>query len=188
MRPEVKRWFKIVCCTLMVAFSLSVGFSDWVYTDHNGDQTTGSKQPSKDDKIPVAYLSSNPNKKYLRLEDALNVAANNGIADKIFVIPKSRVVLPDNQTYTIVNGDSLILPYEGEQEGTLENAQQLKGTIARNDSNKYLQSVVTLGEGTVINNYGIIDVTGVISGGGGAMAASGQTAGAFCKMISVNGE
>lgn len=180
MRPEVKRWFKIVCCTLMVAFSLSVGFSDWVYTDQNGDKTEGNGQPSKDDKIPVAYLSSNPNKKYLRLEDALNVAANNGVADRIFVIPKSRVVLPDNQTYTIVNEDSLILPYEGEQEGTLENAQQLKGTMARNDSNKYLQSVVTLGEGTIINNYGIIDVTGVISGGGGAMAASGQTAGAFC--------
>lgn len=182
MRPEVKRWFKIVFCTLMVVFSVSIGFSDWVYPDNSGDKTTGNGQPTQNEEIPVAYLSTNPDKKYTRLEDALHVAANNGVADKIFVIPKSNAFLPDNQTYTINQEDSLILPYEGEQGGTLENAQQLGGTIARNDSSKYLQSVVKIGKGTTINNYGIIDVTGILSGGGGGMAASGQTGGAFCKI------
>lgn len=184
MRPEVKRWFKIVFCTLMVAFSVSIGFSDWVYPDNSGDKTSDSKAPEINEKIPCAYLSTNPTKKYTRLEDALHVAAENGIADKIFLIPKSNVTLPKNQTYTIVEGDSLILPYEGEQEGTLEiNAQQLGGVIAKNEPSKYLQSVITVGEGTVINNYGTIDVTGVISGGGGAQAASGQTGGNYCKIL-----
>lgn len=182
MRPEVKRWFKIVFCTLMVVFSVSIGFSDWVYPDNSGDKTSWKQQPTQSEKIPVAYLSTNPDKKYLHLEDALNVAAKNGVADRIYVIPKSSAFLPDNQTYTIKQEDSLILPYEGEQGGTLESAQQLGGTIARNDSSKYLQSVVKIGKGTTINNYGTIDVAGIVSGGGGGMAASGQTGGAFCKI------
>lgn len=182
MRPEVKRWFKIVFCTLMVVFSVSIGFSDWVYPDNRGDQTSWEQQPTQSEKIPVAYLSTNPDKKYVHLEDALNVAAKNGVADRIYVIPKASAFLPDDQTYTIKQEDSLILPYEGEQGGTLESAQQLGGTIARNDSAKYLQSVVKIGKGTTINNYGTIDVAGIVSGGGGGMAASGQTGGAFCKI------
>ena len=113
MRPEVKRWFKIVFCTLMVVFSVSIGFSDWVYPDNSGDKTSWKQQPTQSEKIPVAYLSTNPDKKYLHLEDALNVAAKNGVADRIYVIPKSSAFLPDNQTYTIKQEDSLILPYEG---------------------------------------------------------------------------
>ena len=45
MRPEVKRWFKIVFCTLMVVFCVSIGFSDWVYPDNSGDQTSETKKP-----------------------------------------------------------------------------------------------------------------------------------------------
>lgn len=114
MRPEVKRWFKIVCCTLMVAFSLSVGFSDWVYTDQNGDQTTGSGKPLKDDKIACAYIGSDKNTVYT-IEDALakaTVKSNNGTtAVNVFVKPGTKTTIGD---CVITNKVTLTLPYSNE--------------------------------------------------------------------------
>lgn len=77
MRPEVKRWFKIVFCTLMVVFSVSIGFSDWVYPDNSGDKTTGNgQQPTQNEKIACAYIDNNKSVLYT-VEDALAKATEN---------------------------------------------------------------------------------------------------------------
>lgn len=114
MRPEVKRWFKIVFCTLMVVFSVSIGFSDWVYPDNSGDKTASSKKPDVSDKVVCAYFSGNSNKLY-SIEDALDKAASNTTAETIFVKPGINPTISRN--CTIAKEDTLILPYEGESFG-----------------------------------------------------------------------
>ena len=115
MRPEVKRWFKIVFCTLMVVFSVSIGFSDWVYPDNSGDKATGNdQQPTQNEIKPCAYIDSNQSVLYT-IEDALAKAAeksNKGtIAVNVFVKPGTETTIGN---CTITKNVTLTLPYSNE--------------------------------------------------------------------------
>ena len=107
MRPEVKRWFKIVFCTLMVVFCVSIGFSDWVYPDNSGDQTTSSEKP-KIVAEPCCFIDDNPSKKYVKIEDALKIAKKNTRPDIIYVLPGSNPIIESN--CKVEKGDTLCLP------------------------------------------------------------------------------
>lgn len=114
MRPEVKRWFKIVFCTLMVVFSVSIGFSDWVYPDDSGDKTTGDGTPTQSEVKPCAYIDSNKSVLYT-IEDALAKATEKSkkgtTAVSVFVKPGTETVIG---SCTITKNVTLTLPYSNE--------------------------------------------------------------------------
>ena len=114
MRPEVKRWFKIVFCTLMVVFSVSIGFSDWVYPDNSGDKTTGDGQPTQNEKIACAYIDNNKSVLYT-VEDALAKATEKSkkgtTAVNVFVKPGTETVIGSCK---ITKNVTLTLPYSNE--------------------------------------------------------------------------
>lgn len=115
MRPEVKRWFKIVFCTLMVVFCVSIGFSDWVYPDNSGDKTTGNgEQPTLNEIKPCAYIDSNKSVLYT-IEDALAKATEKSkkgtTAVSVFVKPGTETVIG---SCTITKNVTLTLPYSNE--------------------------------------------------------------------------
>lgn len=108
MRSEVKRWFKIVFCTLMVVFSVSIGFSDWVYPDNSGDKTSETKKPEIVAE-PCCFIDDNPSKKYVKIEDALKIAKNSARNDIVYVLPGSNPIIESN--CKVEKGDTLCLPY-----------------------------------------------------------------------------
>ena len=114
MRSEVKRWFKIVFCTLMVVFSVSIGFSDWVYPDNSGDKTSGDGKPTQNEIKPCAYIDSNKSVLYT-IEDALVKAtekSNKGTtAVNVFVKPGTETTIGN---CTITKNVTLTLPYSNE--------------------------------------------------------------------------
>ena len=186
MRPEVKRWFKIVFCTLMVVFSVSIGFSDWVCPDNSGDKTTGTKKPDVSDKVVCAYFSGNPNKLY-SIEDALDKAASNTAADTIFVKPGINPTISRN--CTIAKEDTLILPYEGESFGGAsgERDHQYPSFADSSDDNvlKNRKSKVTLSANKVLTNYGTLKVGGQVGTQG--IEISGMTGGMYSEITLESG-
>lgn len=186
MRPEVKRWFKIVFCTLMVVFSVSIGFSDWVYPDDSGDKTRGTKKPEISDKVVCAYFSGNPNKLY-SIEDALDKAASNTTAETIFVKPGINPTISRN--CTIAKEDTLILPYEEESFGGAsgERDHQYPSFADSSDDNvlKNRKSKVTLSANKVLTNYGTLKVGGQVGTQG--IEISGMTGGMYSEITLESG-
>ena len=186
MRPEVKRWFKIVFCTLMVAFSVSIGFSDWVYPDNSGDKTSETKKPEISDKVVCSYFSGNPNKLY-SIEDALDKAASNTTAETIFVKPGINPTISRN--CTIAKEDTLILPYEGESFGgaSEERDHQYPSFADSSDDNvlKNRKSKVTLSANKVLTNYGTLKVGGQVGTQG--IEISGMTGGMYSEIALESG-
>lgn len=184
MRPEVKRWFKIVFCTLMVVFSVSIVFSDWVYPDNSGDKTTGNgEQPTLSEEIPVAYLLSDPTRTYSKVEDAINKA--NLSSTKEVVVPiltaKSATI---TKNVTIKSNVTLNIPYEVNAEGApIVNVAKASvidgGTFVSNSSAVF---TLNIAPNVTLTNYGTIEIGGVLGSGGGGANASGQTCGAFSKI------
>lgn len=186
MRPEVKRWFKIVFCTLMVAFSVSIGFSDWVYPDNSEDKTSETKKPEISDKVVCSYFSGNPNKLY-SIEDALDKAASNTTAETIFVKPGINPTISRN--CTIAKEDTLILPYEGETFGGAsgERDHQYSSFADSTDGNvsKNRKSKVTLSANKVLTNYGTLKVGGQVGTQG--IEISGMTGGMYSEITLESG-
>lgn len=183
MRPEVKRWFKIVFCTLMVVFSVSIGFSDWVYPDNSGDKTTGNGQPTQNEEIPVAYLLSNPTRTYSKVEDAINKA--NLSSTKEVVVP---ILTAKNATIsknvTIKSNVTLNIPYEVNADGA-PTANAAKASVQNGStfvSNSSAVFTLNIAPNVTLTNYGTIEIGGVLGSGGGGANASGQTCGAFSKI------
>ena len=186
MRPEVKRWFKIVFCTLMVVFSVSIGFSDWVYPDNSGDKTSETKKPEISDKVVCAYFGGNSNKLY-SIEDALDKAASNTTAETIFVKPGINPTISRN--CTIAKEDTLILPYEGESFGGAsgERDHQYPSFADSSDDNvvKNRKSKVTLSANKVLTNYGTLKVGGQVGTQG--IEISGMTGGMYSEITLESG-
>lgn len=158
----------------MVVFSVSIGFSDWVYPDNSGDVTTGNGQPTQSKEIPVAYLLSDPTRKYSKVEDAINKA--NLSSGKEVVVP---ILTAKNATIaknvTIKSNVTLNIPYEVNAEGTpTENAAKASvqdgSTFVSNSSAVF---TLNIAPNVTLTNYGTIEIGGVLgSGGGGANAKS----------------
>lgn len=184
MRPEVKRWFKIVFCTLMVVFSVSIVFSDWVYPDNSGDKTTGNgEQPTLSEEIPVAYLLSDPTRTYSKVEDAINKA--NLSSTKEVVVPiltaKSATI---TKNVTIKSNVTLNIPYEVNAEG-VPTVNAAKASVQDGStfvSNSSAVFTLNISPNVTLTNYGTIEIGGVLGSGGGGANASGQTCGAFSKI------
>ena len=187
MRPKVKRWFKIVLCTLMVVFSVSIGFSDWVYPDNSGDVTSGSKAPETNNDIPVAYTRVNGiNKYFTSLADAIDATSTGSI----YVIPESNPTITRN--CVIKTGVTLTLPYEDDMKDnhvvedpertTLGDFADYMEYSTRNDKNPtvFCQNNVTIADGVTLTNKGSIFVGGVLGSNG--QAPTGMTVGKYTKI------
>ena len=198
MRPEVKRWFKIVFCTLMVVFSVSIGFSDWVYPDNSGDKTTGSGQPSKNEAKPCAYIDGDENTLYT-IEDALKKAASltdqGKNAVNVYVKPGSNVTIG---SCSITKNVTLILPYDGQtykQDDFINYQRDESGNIkedsngnkliytdfADNNAELYRKSQITISSGSVLS----IEEGGTLNIGGqnGGSSPQGATTGMYCEVV-----
>ena len=180
MRPEVKRWFKIVFCTLMVVFSVSIGFSDWVYPDDSGDKTSGDGKPTQNEIKPCAYIDDDENTLYT-IEDALSKAASLPTDNVVYVKPGTNPTIYKN--CTIAKGDTLLLSYQKETSYVKSNgaAVETGGAFSYGDSTK-MKNNITISDGVTLTNNGTIDLKGVLSGGGGGQAGSGQTSGLYCNI------
>lgn len=182
MRPEVKKWFKIVFCTLMVVFSVSIGFSDWVYPDNSGDKTTGNGQPTQNEIKPCAYIDNNTSVLYT-IEDALSKAASLSTDNVVYVIPGTNPTIYKN--CTIAKGDTLCV-----SNGHARVTDQSKIGVAEEsgalsfayDNASKLKNTIVLAPGIKLTVYGTIELNGVLSGGAGGQYGTGQTSGDFCKI------
>ena len=189
MRSEVKRWFKIVFCTLMVVFSVSIGFSDWVYPDNSGDKTSGNGQATlnENENVPVAYTKVNgSNRLFVSLADAIDATSSGNI----YVIPGTNPILTRN--CEIKAGVILNLPYEDDlkdnhvvedpgRTSTGDFADHVEYST-RNNQNPtvFCQNNVTIADGVTLTNNGSIFVGGVLGRNG--QAPTGMTVGKYTKI------
>lgn len=186
MRPEVKRWFKIVFCTLMVVFSVSIGFSDWVYPDNSGDKTSEIKKPNIVAE-PCCFIDNNPSKKYVKIEDALKIAKNSARNDIVYVLPGSNPIIESN--CKVEKGDTLCLPYsitKDDKGNTLYNWKKIDNRVAgfadenkaKVDENR--KNIVTIKSGITLTVEGTLQIGGEI--GSYSAGVSGQTNGNYCEI------
>lgn len=186
MRPEVKRWFKIVFCTLMVVFCVSIGFSDWVYPDNSGDQTTSSEQPDIVAE-PCCFIDDNPNKKYVKIEDALKIAKKNPRNDIIYVLPGSNPIIESN--CKVEKGDTLCLPYsitKDDKGDPVYNWKKIDNRVAgfadeskaKVDENR--KNIVTIKSGITLTVEGTLQIGGEM--GSYSAGVAGQTNGNYCEI------
>ena len=186
MRPEVKRWFKIVFCTLMVVCCVSIGFSDWVYPDNSGDQTTSSEQPDIVAE-PCCFIDDNPNKKYVKIEDALKIAKKNPRNDIIYVLPGSNPIIESN--CKVEKGDTLCLPYsitKDDKGDPVYNWKKIDNRVAgfadeskaKVDENR--KNIVTIKSGITLTVEGTLQIGGEM--GSYSAGVAGQTNGNYCEI------
>ena len=186
MRPEVKRWFKIVFCTLMVVFCVSIGFSDWVYPDNSGDQTTSSEKP-KIVAEPCCFIDDNPSKKYVKIEDALKIAKNSARNDIVYVLPGSNPIIESN--CKVEKGDTLCLPYsitKDKNGDPFYNWRKIDNRVAgfadeskaKVDENR--KNIVTIKSGITLTVEGTLQIGGEM--GSYSAGVAGQTNGNYCEI------
>lgn len=186
MRPEVKRWFKIVFCTLMVVFSVSIGFSDWVYPDNSGDKTSEIKKPNIVAE-PCCFIDDNPSKKYVKIEDALKIAKNNTRNDIVYVLPGSNPIIESN--CKVEKGDTLCLPYsitKDDKGNTVYNWKKIDNRVAgfadenktKVDENR--KNIVTIKSGITLTVEGTLQIGGEM--GSYSAGLAGQTNGNYCEI------
>lgn len=186
MRPEVKRWFKIVFCTLMVVFSVSIGFSDWVYPDNSGDKTSEIKKP-KIVAEPCCFIDDNPSKKYVKIEDALKIAKNSARNDIVYVLPGSNPIIESN--CKVEKGDTLCLPYsitKDDKGNNVYNWKKIDNRVAgfadenkaKVDENR--KNIVTIKSGITLTVEGILQIGGEM--GSYSAGVAGQTNGNYCEI------
>lgn len=180
MRPEVKRWFKVVFCSLLVVFSVTIGFSDWVAPGDGEDVTTGSKIPDTTDEVPCAFIDDDETTLYT-IEDALDKAASLSGSNSIYVIPGKNPTIKRN--CKIASGDTLVLSYDASNpKARMSDTATLTGAGFAESTASNLKSKLTIAESIVVENYGTIEVAGELSGGGGGQDACGQTKGFYSKI------
>ena len=186
MRPEVKRWFKIVFCTLMVVFSVSIGFSDWVYPDNSGDKTRETKTPEIVAE-PCCFIDDNPSKKYVKIEDALKIAKKSARNDIVYVLPGSNPIIESN--CKVEKGDTLCLPYsitKDDKGNTLYNWKKIDNRVAgfadenktKVDENR--KNIVTIKSGITLTVEGTLQIGGEM--GSYSAGVAGQTNGNYCEI------
>lgn len=186
MRPEVKRWFKIVFCTLMVVFSLSIGFSDWVYPDNSGDKTSETKT-AEIVAEPCCFIDDNPSKKYVKIEDALKIAKKSARNDIVYVLPGSNPIIESN--CKVEKGDTLCLPYsitKDDKGNTLYNWKKIDNRVAgfadenkaKVDENR--KNIVTIKSGITLTVEGTLQIGGEM--GSYSAGVAGQTNGNYCEI------
>lgn len=185
MRPEVKRWFKIVFCTLMVVFSVSIGFSDWVYPDNSVDKTTSSEKP-KIVAEPCCFIDDNPSKKYVKIEDALKIAKKSTRHDIIYVLPGSNPIIESN--CKVEKGDTLCIPYSitKDKGDPVYNWKKIDNRVAgfadeskaKVDENR--KNIVTIKSGITLTVEGTLQIGGEM--GSYSAGVAGQTNGNYCEI------
>lgn len=186
MRPEVKRWFKIVFCTLMVVFSVSIGFSDWVYPDDSGDKTRETKSPEIVAE-PCCFIDDNPSKKYVKIEDALKIAKKSARNDIIYVLPGSNPIIESN--CKVEKGDTLCLPYSITKDvngNNVYNWKKIDNRVAgfadenkaKVDENR--KNIVTIKSGITLTVEGTLQIGGEM--GSYSAGVAGQTNGNYCEI------
>lgn len=186
MRREVKRWFKIVFCTLMIVFSVSIGFSDWVYPDNSGDKTSEIKKPNIVAE-PCCFIDDNPSKKYVKIEDALKIAKNNTRNDIVYVLPGSNPIIESN--CKVEKGDTLCLPYsitKDDKGNAVYNWKKIDnrvagfadGSKAKVDENR--KNIVTIKSGITLTVEGTLQIGGEM--GSYSAGVAGQTNGNYCEI------
>ena len=147
----------------------SIGYGSWIFSQF---QEIGSEIVTKSSE-PVCYIGS---KKYTNLDAALQAAFENGTNDKIFVIPNLGFDVNILENHTIEKGDSLIIPYDG------ENYFNEKGNngagFADNDISKR-KSRVCLGEGKVLIVNGELIIGGITGSNSNPM---GQASSSYCEL------
>ena len=156
-----------------------VGYSSFLVVASNKDYPYTLNNFSND--IPVAYLSTNPNIKYTRLEKAIDAANTTTSNVTIFIIPNSNAVL--NETRILNSNVTLALPYEGENVFSVNKDSSGKdavsGVEAINEPDKYEKNKLTIKNTAQLINNGTIYVGGIIGGMGGGNNPSGQTSSYF---------
>ncbi len=186
MRPEVKRWFKIVFCTLMVAFSVSIGFSDWVYPDNSGDKTRETETPEIVAE-PCCFIDDNPSKKYVKIEDALKIAKKSARNDIVYVLPGSNPIIESD--CKVDKGDTLCLPYSITKDANGNNVYNWKKidnrvagfadeNKAKVDENR--KNIVTIKSGITLTVEGTLQIGGEM--GSYSAGVAGQTNGNYCEI------
>lgn len=142
MRSRLKIIFSLFFAIFNLIFLAGMG--NWVV------HITKNYVITKNANEPVAYIK-NTNQKFISLEKALKVAANDGIATEIYVIPGSNIEIKNN--ITIHENDSLYLPYENETVQTFDKS----GSMQR-------QSLVKLTNGAdlIIENGAKLVIGGVV--------------------------
>lgn len=196
MRPEVKRWFKIVFCTLMVVFSVSIGFSDWVYPDNSGDKTSWKGQPTQSEKIACAYIDGNKFVLYT-IEDALAKAAeksNKGTtAVNVFVKPGTETTIGN---CTIAKNVTLTLPYSNEtynEKNFMNFVKDANGNNTDNVTNDFADTNPTLYRKISVrikSDACLTIANGArlnIGGQNGGTSPQGATTGLYAEVLLQNG-
>ncbi len=181
MRPEVKRWFKIIFCSLLVVFSVSIGFSDWVVPGDGNDVTTGSEKATTTDVVPTAYLLSDPTVKY-SVQDAI-IKANSSSDNEVVVTIPGMKTDTITKNITINSNVTLNIPYQIDESGNpvanLSIAAVTNSTFSSEANTVFSLKLVP---NVTLKNYGTIEIGGVLGSGSGGQNAGGQTCGLFSKI------
>ncbi|HKL84347.1 MAG TPA: hypothetical protein VJZ48_02615, partial [Bacilli bacterium] len=111
MKNKQKIFFMIVISSMLPL----VGYGSWLLVANKNFEYKDIKLP--DTVEAVAYIKySESNKKYTTtIERALELAAEDPAANKIYVVPGTNPTITRNTL--IAPGDTLIIPYEGELTG-----------------------------------------------------------------------
>ncbi len=180
--------------------SLDAAWADWAIEN---DAASASATLETDSKTKaVCYIGDTY---YTSLDRALNVAESNETADMIYVIPNLGSPVYIKESHTVKNGDSLVLPYEGETyfdpdvHGTVETykTQNSDGTetshkyyFADQTADrvaKYRKTQVKIGGETnkvTLTIKGTLNIGGVL--GQPDIAVAGETTGAYCEITMLN--
>lgn len=178
MRPEVKRWLKIIFCSLLVVFSVSIGFSDWVAPGDGKDVTKGSEKATTTDVVPTAYLLSNPTVKY-SVQDAI-IKANSSSDNEVVVTIPGMKTDTITKNITINSNVTLNIPYQVDDNGTpAVNLSVAAVTSSKFSSNTNKVFNLKLASGIILRNNGIIEIGGVLGSGSGGQDSGGQTCGLY---------
>ena len=184
MNDNVKKWLKTLICIVLTVFSISVGFSAWNIIDDK-DVKEGTVSTMTANLTPCCYIESKSNKKYTSIEDALDVAYENGKNDVIIVMPGTNPTI--KRDCFIDTGDTLKLVYNEAKEYTCRNdekRQNFDQGFADHDATsvaKYRKINLTISEGIHLTNYGTLIIGGKI-GCLGNVTISGLTNDLYCQI------
>ena len=116
---------------------------------------------------------------YGSIENALNAAVS---GNTVWVIPDATGNVVIKADVTIKANVVLLIPYGTTDDANGRNKSSKSTVTEKTRDNLVCMNKVTLAEGKTINNYGTIEISGVLSGGGGGAAYSGHTAGNYATL------
>lgn len=178
--------------------SLCIGYSSFLVSTSNTylvDDTPYTLAKETDDKV-VAF-NDTTNSRYTKLARAINDAKS---GETVYVIPGSFTSISSN--CTLASGATLCLPFEGNDASSyVWNGRQeySESADSSNDSwredigsanfadqnqtnvDKYLVSSVTIDKNVTFNNYGTVQIGGVL--GVETQILAGATSGYYCQFV-----